>query len=101
MRRSADLVQRPPAVLTEPLEAGELGLDRHAGRSGHLDQPVALLIHGNRRPLGGVPQITLRCRFRGQGARVRIEPEADLAPALLDERRQPIREGARLVSRRP
>jgi hypothetical protein len=101
MRCSADLVERPPAVLTQSFEAGELRLDRDAGRPGRLDQPVALLVDRNRRPFGDVAEITLGGGVRRQGARIRIQPEADLAAALLDERGQPVGEGACPVSRRP
>jgi hypothetical protein len=59
MRSPADLVERPPAVLPEPLEAGELRLHRNAGRTSGLDQPVALLVDGDRRALGSVTEIAL------------------------------------------
>jgi hypothetical protein len=88
-------------VLAQPLEAGELGLDRDTGRPRLLDQAVALLVDGDRRPLGDVTQVALGRRLGRQRAWIGIEPEADLAAALLDERRQPVGEGARLVSRRP
>jgi hypothetical protein len=88
-------------VLPQSLEAGELRLDRNAGRPGRLDQPVALLVDRDRRPLGDVAQIALGRRVRRQGARIRIQPEADLAAALLDERGQPVGEGTCPVSRRP
>jgi hypothetical protein len=101
MGRPADLVECPPSVLAEPLEAGELRLDRDTGWPGDLDQAIALLVDGHRRALGGVAKIALWRRLRRQRARVGIKPQTDLAAALLDERRQTIGEGARPVSRRP
>jgi hypothetical protein len=98
---SADLIERPPAVLAEPLEAGELRLDGHACRPRHFDQALALLVDGDRGALGDVAEIALGCSLRRQGTRIWIKPKADLAAALLDEGREPIDEGARLVSRCP
>ena len=46
-----DCVQRRPAVRPEPLEAGELELDRHARRTGGLDRQPAVV--GARPPRSG------------------------------------------------
>ena len=91
----ADLFQRRPAGGAEPLEAGELRLDRDAGRAGALDQRAAVGGDGTaRRPRAGVPSTVGPEVLPGQLRRVGVETEADLAAALLDERRQPVREGS-------
>jgi hypothetical protein len=86
--------------LPQPLEARQLRFHRDARLSGGLDQAAALLVDRDRRALRGIPQVALGRRLRGQGAGVRVQPQADLAATLLDERRQAIGEGARPVSRR-
>ncbi len=74
MRRGHHLLERSPAGRAEALEACELRLHSDARRSGGADQLAALI--GDR-----------RC-VRAGG----IEPEADLAAALGDERREPVGE---------
>jgi hypothetical protein len=81
----------------EPLEAGELRLDRDARLTGRLDQVAAVFEDGRSRPLRDVAQVRVGSRVRRQRGRVRIKPQAYLAPALLDERRQPV--GENRVSR--
>jgi hypothetical protein len=49
----ADLGQGRPAGRAEALEAGQLRLDRDAGRAGALDQATTVLDDGGRRLLGG------------------------------------------------
>ena len=93
-RGLADLGQRRPAGRAEALEAGELRLDRDAGRAGALDQRPAVGGDGTGRQLGRRaldrgPEVG-----PGQLRRVGVETEADLAAALFDERRQPVREGS-------
>ena len=90
-RGLADLCQRRPAGGAEALEAGELGLDGDAGGAGPLDQLAAL--GGDRRSglLGGPAGDILRSLARAELGRVRVEAETDLAAALFDERREPIR----------
>jgi hypothetical protein len=93
--RLADLSQGGPAGRPEPLEAGELRLDRDAGRARPLDQAAAVGRDGCRGQLGGGLAGGQLDRVRGELPRVGVEPEADLAAALLYERREPIREGSR------
>jgi hypothetical protein len=91
----ADLCQGGPARRAQPLETGELGLDRDAGGAGKLDQPSAVEGDGVRRQLGGRP-LGLGARIRsGEFPRIRVEAKADLAAALIDERREPICERSR------
>ena len=87
--RRADLAQRRPAGRPEPLEAGELGLDRDAGRPCSLDQRATVRRHGLGRALGGRGSAERPSR-PGELRRVGVETEADLAAALFDERRKPI-----------
>ena len=100
MSRAADLVERPPAMLPQALEARELRFDRDTCLPDGLDQAAPLLVDRDRRALRGIPQIALGRRYRREGAGVRVQPQADLAATLLDERRQAVGEGARPVSRR-
>jgi hypothetical protein len=76
-----------------------LRLHGDAGRPGCIDQPAA--VTDNRS--GGGPRGRKVARIDlplpGQLRRVGVETEADLAAALLYERRQPIRKGAQEVSR--
>jgi hypothetical protein len=74
VRRLHRLLEGAPARGAEALEAGQLCLDRDAGRGGRLDQRRALF--------GDRP-----CVVPGG-----IETEADLAAALADERREPVGE---------
>jgi len=94
--RGADFFQGSPARRAQPLEAGELRLYSDAGRSGLLDQPAT--VAGDR---GGCQLGSRYLRNTGpvpaQLGRVGVEAEADLAAALFDERRKPIREIGQLV----
>ena len=93
--------ERSPARRAEPLEAGELRLDRDAGLAGGGDHRAAVRRDCGGRLLGGAA--LARGTRRGGGPeprRVGIEPEDDLRLAPLDEARQPVREarpGRRLV----
>jgi len=87
----ADLGQRRPAGSAEALEAGELGLDRDAGRAGAVDQGAAVLGDSGGGALGGRGALTAG-PVPGQLGRVGVEAEADLAAALRNERREPIGE---------
>jgi len=92
-RRRADLGQGDPTGRPKPLEAGQLGLDGNAGRAGLPDERTAVRRDGAGRTLGRRGSVG-----RGVGGElggVGVEPEADLAAALLDERRQPICKGDR------
>src|SRR5207253_3173844 len=88
-----DLLQRAPAGCPEALEAGQLRLDRHAGGAGGLDQPAAVLEYRRGSAVGNVCEVGIRRRrFRKRG-RVRVKPQAYLAAALVDERRESVCEG--------
>lgn len=116
---SADLMQSRPAGRAETLEAGQLRLDRNAGRTGPLDQPLAVANDGLGCPSRRIQRVkqliwlidlsigrrstnavamngngVLRIQRPREAQRIRIEPETDLAAALFDERRQPICEGS-------
>ncbi len=93
-RRITDLGQRRPARRSEALEAGELGLCRDAGGARSLDQRPAAGRDGRRCTLGGACALIAAGLAGAELGRVRIEAEADLAAALVYERRQPIREWA-------
>ncbi len=93
-RRLADLGQGRPARRSEALEAGELGLCRDAGGARSLDQRPAVGRDSRRGTLGGACAPIATGLAGADLGRVRIEAEADLAAALFDERRQPIREWA-------
>ena len=96
----ADLGERRPAGRAEALEAGELRLDRDAGGAGALDQRAAVGDDRGGGQLGGQRAGTGGHRpLPGQLGRVGVEAEADLAAALLDERRQPIGEQRQGLSR--
>src|SRR4051794_14858594 len=98
----ADVDQRLPARCAEPLEAGELRLHRDASGARRVDQRSALLEHRGRGTIGAVGQVrpwrtsirrvALTRALAPQLCRVRIEPQAHLAPALLDERPEPVSE---------
>jgi hypothetical protein len=95
----AEVFERRPARCAEALEAGELRLDRDAGRPGAVDQRPAVSGDGargdfGRRALDRGPEI-----LPGQLRRVGVETEADLAAALFDERRQPVRKRSPRLSR--
>ena len=96
--RGANLFQRRPAGRAQALEAGELRLDRDAGRAGLLDQPAAVVGDRGGRRLGGRCLGAASGPVPGQLGRVGVEAEADLTAALFDERREPIREMAQLVA---
>jgi hypothetical protein len=96
----ADLLQGSPAGRAEALEAGELRLDRDAGGAGAVDQGAAVRRDRGRGQLGGRPLAAARpCPLPGQLGRIGVEAEADLAAALVYERRQPIREQRQEISR--
>jgi hypothetical protein len=61
-----------------------------------LDQPAASLRHRRRGAVGYVGEVGVGCVIGRQLGRVRVEPETDLAPALVDERRQPVGEWGRV-----
>ena len=92
-----DLLERLPAGRAEPLEAGELQLDRHAGRAGRDDRRAAVLRDGlavcarARRAAPGSPADPLHGLWP-QCCRVGVEPEYDATAALLNERRKPVGE---------
>ena len=72
----ADLCQRRPAGGPEPLEAGELGLDRDAGRARSLDQVAAVRRDRGAGPLGRGPEEAAAAAsdpasFAGSGSRPR------------------------------
>lgn len=90
--RGADLGERRPTGRAEPLEAGELGLDRDAGGTGALDQRATVGDDRPGRTLGSRGGRNVR-PLPGELRRIGVEAEADLAAALFDERRKPIREG--------
>ena len=92
-----DLLERVPSGRAEPLEAGELRLDRHAGGPGGDDRRAAVLDHGLRGASAGQPWVVVDSseplqRNRPQRRRIGIEPEHDAAAALLYERRKPVGE---------
>ena len=84
--------ERRPAGRAEALEAGELRLDRDAGVAGGADQRDAVL--GDRRGRGlGRLSGPSPDRRGSSPAGIRVEAEADLTAALLDERGEPVGEG--------
>ena len=91
------LLERLPTRGAEALEAGQLRLDRHAGRARGDDRRPAVLGHrlGGQDPsevrLGGPPSQALD-RSRPQGGGIGIESEHDTTAALVDERRKPVGE---------
>jgi len=96
----ADFFQGAPAGGAEALEAGQLRLDRDAGGSGPVDQGAAVVGDRGGCQLGGRRLRIARPRPRpGQLGGVGVEAEADLAAALLYERREPISEGTQRISR--
>lgn len=96
----AGRLQRRPAGRAESLEAGELRLDRDAGGPRLLDQAATVIGDRGGRPLGGGRLRVPGPRpVPGQLRRVGVEAEADLAAALFDERREPIREFGQGASR--
>jgi len=70
VRRSHDLLERAPAGRSVALETGQLRLNRDAGRASPLDQIAAVS--------RDLPDVERGCW---------VESEANLAVALLDERR--------------
>jgi len=91
--RRAHLGKRPPACGAEPLEAGELELDRYARRSRGIDRRSAVPHDRIRRPLDGIALTRVaRHRRRPQCRGIGIEPEHDPAAPLLDERGEPVGE---------
>jgi len=69
-------------------------------RAGPLDQVAAVIRARDRRQLGRGRVGFGRGRpLPGQLGRVGVEAEADLAAALLDERRQPIGKASQRISR--
>ena len=97
----ADLGERGGAARAERLEARELGLDRYAGRARRLDQPDAGFRRGEAAAAAASPSVPGRgdARAPGLGIGNRVEPDADLAPALFDQRREPVRERCRAAFR--
>ncbi len=96
-------LERVPAGGAEALEAGQLELDGHTGRSGRHDRGAAVLRHG----LGGAgagevprirPSAEVLQRLWPQRGRVWVKTEYDAAAALFDERRKPV---AEMPSRTP
>jgi hypothetical protein len=69
-------------------------------RAGLLDQVPAVLGDSDRRQLGR-RRFGIACArpLSGQLRRIGVEAEADLAAALLDERRQPIGKASQRISR--
>ena len=87
------LLERPPAGGAEPLEAGELELDGHARRPGGLDGGARSGARPRRRwPRPDRSSAGALERRRPEGRRVGVEPQHDLAAALLYERRKPVGE---------
>jgi len=77
-----------------------LGLDRDAGGAGALDQVTAVVGDRGGCRLGGGCLGVARARpGPGQFRRVGVEAEADLAAALLYERREPIGKASQRISR--
>jgi hypothetical protein len=69
-------------------------------RPGPLDQVAAVLGDRDRNQLGRRRLGIARARpLPGQLGRVGVEAEADLAAALLDERRKPIGKASQRISR--
>jgi hypothetical protein len=102
LRRGGDRLEGAPAHGAEPLEAGQLRLDGNAGRPGGVDGTDAVLGDRSGREesdLALVGGLAVRADRAGpELGGVGIEPEADLAAALLDEPRQPVGEcGARAL----
>ena len=88
----ADRGEGRPAGGAEALEAGELRLDRDAGRAGALDQAATVGDDRGARQLGGGAGVARLRPLPGEFGRVGVEAETDLAATLRDERREPIRE---------
>jgi hypothetical protein len=68
---------------------------------GQLDQPAAVRGDGRGRGLGGGKVRGFGRPRPGQLGGVGVETETDLAAALVDERREPIREARRQGLSRP
>jgi hypothetical protein len=92
LRGVTDLCERRRSWRAQRVEAGELWLDRDAGVTGSLDQADTCRSRsrGGRRGRVAFGPRTRRCRAPGLGIEARVEPDADLAAALLDERREPV-----------
>ena len=89
--RLGDLLQRRPAGRAERLEARELWLDRDAGGAGGArSAPGKRAAAAAAARSRGSPGPVARRRAPWLGVGDRVEPEADLAAALLDERREPV-----------
>ncbi len=100
MGGGADAFEGGPARCSQALEAGELRLDRDAGRAGLADQVAAVLGDRGGSQLGGRRLGIARLRpLPGQLGRVGVEAEADLAATLFDERRKPIGKASQRISR--
>jgi len=98
----ANLGEGGPTGRAEALEAGELRLDGDAGGASALDQATAVGDDGSRGGLGGITAGGYGGRPRSaQLGGIGVEAEADLAAALFDERRKPIREAGRQRISRP
>ena len=85
----------------EALEARELRLDRDAGRAGRLDRRDAVA-RRRRRPCASAGSPAAAAASSADGpelGRVGVEPEHDLAAALLYERREPVGEAVARVTR--
>ncbi len=92
-RRVHGPLERRPTGRAEPLEARQLGLGGDAGRTRPLDQRAAV---GGDRLAGSLGGTTLRRRgTRVEPRRIGVQPEAELALALLDERGEAVGEGRR------
>ena len=85
---SAVCSERLPAGCAEPLEAGELQLHRDAGRP----RPSISSPQAASTALAAAPRARRPGPWRREPRRVGVEAEADLALALVDERRQAVRE---------
>ena len=97
VRGSDAAPRRLPPRRAEALEAGELELDRDAGRPGALDQLGAVRRDGagsvfRGRIVGAV------AAARAELGRIGVEPEDDLAAAVLDRRREPVGKGLAQIS---
>ena len=92
-------LQRRPPGRAQPLEAGQLGLDRHARRPRRVDHHSAVAHDGSggtvRSRCAGSGSYTGELARRGPQRRgVRIETEHDLRLAFGDARRKGVAEGA-------